>query len=144
MREVIVTFGAVPEVPAGHTTYRRDDDTLSVHSYKRNVDEWDDPSLIQRYLTRGELVGADVVYVCVGENRQACISRDDSWFLVRRILKDLNGSKKEVVVVTSFEGLNPEVREKEQREAKALGVTLVETRDMMAEEFFAEILLKYR
>lgn len=142
--EMIVTFGTVPEVPAGHRKYKRHDETLVVHSYERKSDEWDDPELIYRYLTRHELTRADTVYVYVGDVEQACATREQSWLLVRRILKDLNGRRKEVAVVTSFEGLDPEVREKENREAEQLGVRVVELKGVSAEKFFADIVRKYR
>lgn len=141
---MIVTFGVVPEVPAGHKQYKRHNDTLVVHSYERRPGEWDDPSFIHRYLTRDELARADALYVYVGDVEQACATREQSWLLVRRILKDLNGRRKEVAVVTSFEGLDPDVREKEKREAETLGVRVVELKDLSAEKFFAEIFRKYR
>lgn len=141
---MIVTFGSVPEVPAGHKQYKRHNDTLVVHSYERKPDEWDEPELIYRFLNRHELTRADAVYVYVGDVEQACATREQSWLLVRRILKDLNGHKKEVAVVTSFEGLDPEVREKEKREAHTLGVRVVELKEMSAEKFFANIFRKYR
>ncbi len=141
---MIVTFGVVPEVPAGHKQYTRHNDTLVVHSYERKPGEWDDPQLIYRNFNRHELARADAVYVYVGDVEQACATREQSWLLVRRILKDLNGRGKKVTVVTSFEGLDPEFREKEKREAKTLGVRVVELRGMSAEKYFVNIFRKYR
>ncbi len=144
MFEMIVTLGSVPEVPAGHKQYKRHNDTLVVYSYKRKPDEWDSPELIYRNFCRHELTQANTVYVYVGDVEQACATREQSWLLVRRILKDLNGHKKEVAVVTSFEELDPERREKERREAEVLGVRVVELKGMTAEKFFADIFRKYR
>ncbi len=144
MFEMIVTFGTVPEVPAGHKQYKRHNDTLVVHSYERKPGEWDAPELIYRNFNRHELIRADALYVYVGDVEQACATREQSWLLVRRILKDLNGHKKEVAVVTSFEELDPESREKERHEAEVLGVRMVELKGVSAEKFFADIFRKYR
>lgn len=144
MFEIIVTFGTVPEVPAGHKKYKRHNDTLVVYSYNRKPDEWDAPELIYRNFCLHELIRADTLYVYVGDVEQACITREQSWLLVRRILKDLNGHKKEVVVVTSFEKLDPESREKECHEAQVLGVRVVELKGVSAEKFFVDIFRKYR
>lgn len=154
MFEIIVTFGTVPEVPAGYRHYTRDNDKLLVCSYERKSDEWDEPSLIHRYLNRHELARADAVYVYVGDVEPTC-TREQAWLLVRWILGELSLFKRqkkddkktkvsEVKVVASFEGLAPGVREKEEREAQDLGVKVVELKDMSAEKFFAGIYEKYR
>jgi len=65
--------------------------------------------------------------------------------IFRRQKKDDKKAKmSEVKVVISFEGLTPETREKEEREAQDLGVKVVELKDVSAENFFADIYRKYR
>ncbi|HRH23518.1 MAG TPA: hypothetical protein PK295_02730 [Candidatus Magasanikbacteria bacterium] len=149
-----MTFGTVPEVPAGYRSYTRDSDKLLVCSYERKSGEWDEPSLIHRYLNRHELAQADAVYVYVGDVESTC-TREQAWLLVRWILGEMSifrrqkkddkkAKMSEVKVVISFEGLTPETREKEEREAQDLGVKVVELKDVSAENFFADIYRKYR
>lgn len=137
MVEVIVSFGTIPEVPAGYRIYNRHKDKLKVISYERKSGEWDDTSLLHRHLRSHELATADVIYVHVGAT--TCVTRAEAWLLLRRILKEVNGHKELIRVVTSFEGF-----EAEKSEPEKLGVKVVDLEGKTEKEYLAGIVRKFR
>ncbi len=145
--EMIVTFGPVPEVPAGRRVFTKGEDhKLVVNSLSGNIrNPWSDDEVrasLYRTIHSSDVTTADVVYVLIAEVGEWC-TRSDARFLLDWIVAR-RGTRKGVKMVTNFKELDLENRVQEKSELRGLAVEVVEVGDTTGQKFFRDIVQKYQ